>query len=165
MNEKTLLLEQNNDVKPPLPVDPGFEPQIVALCCTYCAYAAADLAGSLRLQYPTNIKIVKLPCSGRTDIIHVLKAFEEGADGVFIAGCEEGSCHFVSGNYDARRRVKRAKAILDKIGIGGDRLDMFNLSAAHGTRFAEIATEMSERIKKLGPSPCKTGPARKEVSG
>ena len=91
--------------------DNGFEPEIVAFCCTYCAYAAADLAGSMRLQYPTNVKIVKLPCSGRIDIIHILRAFEEGADGVFVAGCEEGSCHFVAGNYDAKRRVVRAKGI------------------------------------------------------
>ena len=164
MNEKSPAIEQPK-APPAVASGNGFEPQIVALCCTYCAYAAADLAGSLRLQYPTNIKIVKLPCSGRTDIIHILKAFEEGADGVFIAGCEEGSCHFVTGNYDAKRRVKRAKEILDKTGVGGERLEMFNLSAAHGARFAEIATEMSERIKKLGPSPTKSGASRKEVSG
>ncbi|MBI2857438.1 MAG: hydrogenase iron-sulfur subunit [Chloroflexi bacterium] len=142
---------------------PGFEPEIVALCCTYCAYAAADLAGSMRLQYPANIKIVKLPCSGRTDIIHILKAFEDGADGVFIAGCEEGSCHFVSGNIEARRRVKRAKQILEQAGVGGERLEMFNLSAAHGAKFAEIASQMAEQVKKLGPSPVKKTP-RKAVT-
>ncbi len=133
----------------------GFEPEIVAFCCTYCSYAAADLAGSMRLQYPPNTKIVKLPCSGRVDIILILKAFEEGADGVFVAGCEEGSCHFMAGNYDAKRRVRRAKQILEKVGLGAGRLDMFNLSSAQGPRFAEIATEMSERIKGLGPSPAK----------
>lgn len=133
----------------------GFQPEIVAFCCTYCAYAAADLAGSMRLQYPAHTKIVKLPCSGRVDIIHILKAFEEGADGVFVAGCEEGSCHFVVGNYDAKRRVNRARQILEKVGIEAARLEMFNLSAAHATRFAEIAAEMSQRIKALGPSPAK----------
>jgi F420-non-reducing hydrogenase iron-sulfur subunit len=133
----------------------GFEPEIVALCCTFCAYAAADLAGSMRLQYPTNVKIVKLPCSGRADIVHILHAFENGADGVFVAGCEEGSCHFIAGNFDAKRRVARAKKILDSAGVGGERLEMFNLSAAHGARFAEIALEMTERVRKLGPSPVK----------
>ena len=131
----------------------GFEPQIVGYCCHYCAFAAADLAGSMRLSYPTNVLIVKMPCTGRVDVLYLLRAFERGADGVFVAGCLEGSCHFMEGNLQAKRRVKYAKQILDEIGVGGDRLEMYNLSSSEGPRFARIATEMTERIRELGPSP------------
>ncbi len=130
-----------------------FEPKIVAFCCHYCAFAAADLAGSMRLSYPTNVKISKLPCTGRVDVIHILKAFENGADGAYVAGCLEGNCHFMEGNLWAKRRVKAAKKILDEVGLGGDRLEMYNMSAAMGQRFAEVAIEMTERIRQLGPSP------------
>jgi coenzyme F420-reducing hydrogenase delta subunit len=107
----------------------------------------------MRLQYPANIEIIKVPCTGRVDIIHLLKAFEEGWDGVFVAGCLEGDCHYMHGNLYARKRVKRVKEILEKVGVGGGRLEMYNLSAGQGTRFAEIAREMAQRIKDLGPSP------------
>ena len=131
----------------------GFEPQIVGYCCHFCAFAAADLAGSMRLRYPTNVLIVKLPCTGRVDVLYLLRAFERGADGVFVAGCLEGTCHFMEGNFQAKRRVQYAKRILDEIGVGGDRLEMYNLSSSDGPRFAQIATEMTERIRELGPSP------------
>ncbi|NQU97217.1 MAG: hydrogenase iron-sulfur subunit [Chloroflexi bacterium] len=131
----------------------GFEPQIVGYCCHFCAFAAADLAGSMRLRYPTNVLIVKLPCTGRVDVLHLLRAFERGADGVFVAGCIEGTCHFMEGNIQAKRRVQYAKRILDEIGVGGNRLEMYNLSSSDGPRFAEIATEITERIRELGPSP------------
>ncbi len=137
-----------------------FQPKIVAFCCYYCAYSAADLAGSMRLQYPPNIRMVELPCSGKTDIRVVLEAFENGADGVYVAGCLEGDCHFLKGNIMAKRRIKQAKKLLDEIGIGGDRLEMFNLSGSMGPRFAEVAEEMTEQIRKLGPSPL--NPAYKE---
>ena len=132
-----------------------FEPNLVAFCCHYCAYAAADLAGTMRLEYPPNVRIIKIPCTGKIDVAHLLRAFEDSADGVYVAGCEEGSCHFLEGNLRAKKRVKYAKKILDEIGIGGDRLEMFNMSASMGQRFAEVAKEMTERIKKLGPSPLK----------
>ncbi len=132
-----------------------FEPEIIAFCCHYCAYAAADLAGVMRLQYPPNIKVIKLPCSGTIDVLHILKAFEQGADGVFVAGCLKDGCHFIEGNTRAERRVERAKDILNKIGLGKDRLEMFFMSSSEGTRFAEVAREMTERIKGLGPSPIK----------
>ncbi len=131
----------------------GFEPQIVGYCCHYCAFAAADLAGSMRLRYPTNVLVVKMPCTGRVDVLYLLRAFERGADGVFVAGCLEGACHFMEGNLQAKRRVQYAKQILDEIGVGGDRLEMYNLSSSDGPRFAQIATEMTERIRELGPSP------------
>jgi F420-non-reducing hydrogenase iron-sulfur subunit len=138
-----------------MPSNELFEPEIVAFSCHYCAYAAADLAGVMRLQYPTNIKIVKLPCSGTVDILYILKAFEQGADGVFIAGCLKGGCHFVEGNLRAEKRVERAKNLLEKIGLGKDRLEMFFMSSAEGGRFSEVAREMTEKIRKLGPSPIK----------
>ncbi|WP_406678584.1 hydrogenase iron-sulfur subunit [Neomoorella carbonis] len=130
-----------------------FEPKIIAFCCFYCAYSAADLAGSLRLQYPANIRVIEMPCSGKTDVRVLLEAFEDGADGVYVLGCMEGDCHFLKGNFRAKRRVQQAKKLLDEIGIGGERLEMYNLSAAMGPRFAEIAREFTERIRKLGPSP------------
>ena len=90
----------------------GFEPKIVAFCCHYCAYTAADLAGSMRLQYPPNVRVVRLLCTGKTDPIFFLKAFEGGADGVFVAGCMEGDCHFLQGNYRAKKRVRYTKGLL-----------------------------------------------------
>ena len=136
---------------------PNFEPIIVAFTCHYCAYAAADLAGVMRLQYPPNIRIIKIPCTGKVDIRHILLAFEKGADGVFVAGCRIGDCHFEDGNIKATRRVKYAKKLLDEVGIGGERLEMFYMSSAEGRRFAEVAAEMTERIKKLGPNPLRNG--------
>ncbi|MCL4467090.1 MAG: hydrogenase iron-sulfur subunit [Chloroflexi bacterium] len=130
-----------------------FEPEIVAFCCTYCAYAAADLAGSMRLRYPTNVKIVKIPCTGKLDSLYIMRAFEKGADGVYVAGCLEGQCHFLEGNINAKRRVKYLKKVLEEIGIGGERLEMYNMSAAMGPRFAEVANEFTARIRELGPSP------------
>jgi len=132
-----------------------FEPQIIAFTCHYCAYAAADLAGIMRLQYPASIRIIKLPCSGTIDLLHILKAFEEGSDGVFVAGCLEGGCHFIEGNLRAKKRVQRAKSILDSVGLGRDRLEMFFMSSSEGPRFAEVAREMTERIRNLGPNPIK----------
>ncbi len=105
------------------------------------------------MQYPTNIRIIKVPCTGKVDVIHLLTAFEAGADGVFVVGCMEGDCHYVEGNLFAKKRVHRVKAILDKVGVGGQRLEMFNLSAGMGGRFAEVAQEMTDRIRALGPSP------------
>lgn len=139
-----------------------FSPKIIAFCCYYCAYSAADLAGSMRLQYPPNIRMVELPCSGKIDARVIMEAFEKGADGVYVAGCLEGDCHFLKGNIRARRRVAHVKKLLEEIGVGGNRLEMFNLSGSMGPRFAEIATEMTERIKKLGPSPLSNTKAGEE---
>ncbi len=127
--------------------------QILAYCCHYCAYAAADLAGVLRLRYPAEAKLMELPCTGRLDLLEVLHAFEGGADGIMVAGCLEGDCHFQEGNLNARRRVERIKAQLKAIGLEEDRIRMFNMSSAMGKQFAEAATEMAEQITRLGPSP------------
>jgi F420-non-reducing hydrogenase iron-sulfur subunit len=130
-----------------------FTPRILAFCCKYCAYAAADLAGSMRMNYPPTIKVIQVPCTGRVDIIHLLRAIEDGADGVYVAGCLEGECHFVEGNLRAKKRVAYVQKTLSQIGVEPERVAMFNLSSAMGPRFAEIAREMHERIKALGPSP------------
>lgn len=130
-----------------------FEPIIVAFCCHYCAYGAADLAGSMRLEYPTNIRIIRLPCTGKVTPVFLLRAFEKGADGVYVAGCLEGDCHFIQGNLVAKPRVNYTKKLIQEVGLEPERLEMFNMSAAMGPRFAEVAREFTERIKVLGPSP------------
>ena len=133
-----------------------FEPVIVAFCCHYCAYTAADMAGSQRLCYPPNVKIVRVPCSGKVDAIHIMKALEMGADGVYVAGCLEGDCHFKNGNINAAKRVAYVKKLLDEIGIGGERVEMILMSAGMGERFAQTAADMTEKIRKLGPNPAKS---------
>jgi F420-non-reducing hydrogenase iron-sulfur subunit len=130
-----------------------WEPRIVGFCCSYCASAAVDVAASMRLQYPPSVRLIEMPCSGKIDQLLVLEAFEDGADGVFVAGCMEGDCHFLKGNIRAKRRTRALKRLLDEIGVGGERLEMFNLSAAMGPRFAEIVRQMTLRVQELGPSP------------
>lgn len=132
------------------------EPVIIAFCCHYCAYAAADLAGSMRLEYPDNVRVLRLPCTGKIEVDYILAAFERGVDGVIVAGCLEGGCHFQEGNLRARRRVERAQELLSEIGLEPERVEMFNLSSAEGARFAEIVSEMSGRLAELGPSPLRT---------
>ena len=110
----------------------------------------------MRLQYPDGIRIIRVPCTGKVDLIHILRAMEKGADGVCLVGCMEGNCHFERGNFRARRRVDEAARILDAVGVGGGRVRMYNLSAGEGPRFAEIAAEMTESIRSLGPSPIKS---------
>lgn len=133
----------------------AFEPKVVAFCCHYCAYSAGDLAGSMRMEYAPNVRIVRLMCTGKVDTLHLLKAFEDGADAVFVAGCEEGSCHFIEGNLRAKRRVQHAKKLLQEIGIEPERLEMFNLGASDAQLFAAACNEMTERAKRLGPNPLK----------
>lgn len=128
------------------------DPQIIAFCCMHCAYAAADLAGSSRLEYPTALKIVAVPCTGRTDAGHILKTFEDGVDGVLVAGCLPGRCHFVNGNLYARQRVDYVGDLLEQIGLQRDRVRMINVSAGMGARFAELASEFAKTIKQLGPT-------------
>ena len=135
----------------------AFEPDITAFMCIYCAYMAADSAGALRISYPANVKLVKLPCTGKTDPRYILKAFEDGADGVYVVACPVGNCHHVRGNERAHARVLRTKAMLDDIGLGGDRLEMYFVSGGQGASFARAAEEMTERIRALGPNPIKTG--------
>jgi coenzyme F420-reducing hydrogenase delta subunit len=140
---------------PKTPVDPGFEPEIIVFACHYCAYAAADLAGSMRLQYPSNIRMIKLPCTGKLEVIHLLRAIEGGADGVYAAGCLEGECHYLKGNLWARKRVDHVKDLLTEVGLEPERIEMYNMSSAEGAKFAAAATEFTERIRQLGPNPAK----------
>lgn len=109
----------------------------------------------MRLSYPSNIKIVRVPCTGKVDILHMLRAFEKGADGVYLVGCLEGDCHYNSGNFRAKKRVEQVQKILNDIGIWGDRVQMYNLSSGEGPLFAQFAEEMTEKIKKMGPNPIK----------
>jgi coenzyme F420-reducing hydrogenase delta subunit len=132
-----------------------WEPKVVAFCCHYCAYSAADLAGSMRLEYSPNVRIVRIMCTGKVDTLHLLKAFEDGADAVYVAGCEEGSCHFLEGNLRAKKKVAQAKILLKEIGIEPERLEMYNISASNSVLFAKAADEMTERARNLGPNPLK----------
>ena len=140
-----------------------FEPQIIAFCCMHCAYAAADLAGSSRLEYPTALKIVAIPCTGRTDMGHLLKTFEDGADGILVAGCLPGRCHYVNGNLYAQRRVDYVADLLDQIGLQRERVRMINVSAGMGAKFAELASEFAETIKQLGPTGLTKKPRTTEI--
>lgn len=133
----------------------GFEPEITAFICIYCAYMAADTAGALRIPYPANVKIVKLPCTGKADPRYILQAFEQGADGVYIVACPVGNCHHVRGNERGFSRMQRTKEILAGIGLEEARLEMFFMSGGQGAAFAEAASKMTDRIKRLGPNPLK----------
>lgn len=130
-----------------------YEPKVVAFCCTYCAYTAADLAGGMRLVYSPNVRVVKLLCTGKIDPIHILRAFHSGADAVYVAGCAIGDCHFLEGNLRAIKMVEYTKKLLAEIGIEPERLEFFHVPASEGPKFARVANEMSERAKKLGPNP------------
>jgi F420-non-reducing hydrogenase iron-sulfur subunit len=130
-----------------------WEPQIIAFCCNYCAYAAADLAGSKRMQYSPNVRIIHSPCTGKIEMEHILDAFLKGIDGILVAGCLEGGCHFLEGNLRARKRTDRIREMLAEIGVGGERLKMVNLSAAMAPTFVESVQEMVNTVRTLGPSP------------
>jgi coenzyme F420-reducing hydrogenase delta subunit len=133
----------------------SFEPEITAFYCIYCGYMAADTAGALRIQYPPNVKFIRMPCTGKTDIRYILEAFEQGADGVYVVACPIGNCHHVRGNERGYHRLLRAKKILDEVGLGGDRLDMFFMSGSQAHTFADAVQTMTDRIRKLGPNPLK----------
>ena len=133
--------------------DSNFEPKIIAFCCHYCAYASADLAGSMRLQYPAGVRIIRTPCTGRLEAEYYLRAMENGADGVLVAGCLEGGCHFIDGNLYAKKRVNAIRDLLQECGIEKERLRMVNISAAMAVNLVEIIQDLVEEIKKLGPNP------------
>ncbi len=128
-----------------------FEPKIVAFVCTYCTYAGADLAGTSRLKYAPNVRIVRLPCTGRISPMFILKALQKGADGVLVSGCHPGDCHFTHGNYHARRRWMVFRALLDFTGIPPERVMFSWISAAEGSKFADLINSVTEDIRKIGP--------------
>lgn len=133
-----------------------FEPKIIGFLCNWCSYAGADLAGVSRIQYPPNIRIIRLMCSGRIDPAFILEAFKDGADGVLVAGCHLPSdCHYMSGNFKALRRINLLKRVLKDFGIEPERLRLEWISASEGDKFAAVVKSMVENVKKLGPSPLK----------
>ncbi len=133
-----------------------FEPRIIGFLCNWCSYAGADLAGVSRIQYPPNIRIIRVMCSGRIDLAFVLEAFKDGADGVLVAGCHLPSdCHYISGNFKAQRRITLLKKALKQFGIEPERLRLEWISASEGDKFAAVVRDMTEQIKKLGPIPTK----------
>jgi F420-non-reducing hydrogenase iron-sulfur subunit len=132
----------------------GFEPKIIGFLCNWCSYAGADLAGVSRIQYPPNIRIIRVMCSGRIDPAFVLEAFKDGADGVLVAGCHLPSdCHYISGNFKALRRITLLKDVLRDFGIEPERLRLEWISASEGDKFAAVVRDMVDEIKRLGPIP------------
>lgn len=133
----------------------NYEPKIIAFVCNWCTYAGADLAGTSRIQYPPNIRIIRLMCSGAVDPIYIIKPLIEGMDGVLVGGCHPGDCHYGSGNYKARRRITVLKTILRELGLEEERLWLRWISASEANRFAETVREMVHHLKSLGPNPMK----------
>jgi F420-non-reducing hydrogenase iron-sulfur subunit len=131
----------------------GFEPKIVAFLCNWCTYVGADLAGTSRIQYPPNVRVIRLMCSGAVDQVYVLKALLDGADGVLIGGCHPGDCHYQEGNYKARRRVVALHDILESTGFERERVLLRWISASEGQRFADTISEFTNTLKEMGPNP------------
>jgi F420-non-reducing hydrogenase iron-sulfur subunit len=132
-----------------------FEPKIIGFCCNWCAYAGADLAGINRTQYPPNIRMIRVMCSGTIDPLFVMEAFQKGADGIFIGGCHIGDCHYQTGNHRTKKRVAILKKILSYLGIDPRRVRLEWVSAAEGQKFAQVVTDFVAEIKRLGPNPLK----------
>jgi F420-non-reducing hydrogenase iron-sulfur subunit len=132
-----------------------FEPTIVGFLCNWCSYTGADLAGTSRIQYAPNVRVIRVMCSARIDPTFVLKALHDGADGVLICGCHPGDCHYSEGNYKMMRRFPLLKKLLADYGIEEDRVRLEWVSASEGQRFADIVNDMTERVRALGPSPVK----------
>jgi len=129
-----------------------WQPRILAILCNWCSYAGADLAGVSRIQYPPNIRVVRIPCSGRVDPLFIMKSLQSGFDGVLISGCHPGDCHYLSGNFVARRRFAVLKPLLEFIGIEPERVQFSWISAGEGERFAQVMTKVTNDIKKIGPA-------------
>ena len=131
-----------------------FNPRIVGFLCNWCSYAGADLAGVSRFQYPPNLRVIRVMCSGRVHPSHILEAYKNGADGVLIAGCHPpNDCHYISGNLKAQRRVALLKKLMDQLGLERERLRLEWISAAEGEKFANVVSEFTETLRKLGPIP------------
>ena len=130
----------------------GWEPKIVAIVCNWCTYAGADLAGISRIQYPPNVRIVRVPCMGRVNPFYIINALQEGADGVLVSGCHPGECHYLSGNLIARRKFAMLKRFLTYIGVEGDRAIFTWVSASEGERFAKVIRQVTSAVKAIGPA-------------
>jgi F420-non-reducing hydrogenase iron-sulfur subunit len=134
-----------------------FEPNIIGFLCNWCSYAGADLAGTSRMKYPANVKTIRVMCSGRVDPVYILEALKKGADGVLIAGCHPGDCHYQSGNYKTNRRIKLLRNMISDLGLEPERIRFEYISASEGKEFAILISEMTEVLRKLGPNPLKNG--------
>jgi F420-non-reducing hydrogenase iron-sulfur subunit len=132
-----------------------FEPNILGILCNWCTYAGADLAGTSRTQYPPNVRVIRIMCTGRLDPAFVLKALSVGADGVLVSGCHIGDCHYLAGNFKSRRRVALLRKLIEEYGYDRERLRMTFVSASEGAIWAEVVQDMVNTIKKLGPNPLK----------
>ncbi len=132
-----------------------FEPNIIAFLCNWCSYAGADLAGTSRLNYPPNVRAIRVMCSGRVDPNFVLEALKDGADGVLVAGCHKGDCHYQSGNYKTDRRIRLLKKLLSDLNMEPSRVRFEYISASEGQKFADVVTDFVAELKKLGPNPLK----------
>jgi len=141
----------------------SWEPKIIAFLCNWCSYAGADLAGTSRIQYPPNIRVIRVPCSGRVDPLLIVKALQMGADGVLVAGCHPGDCHYISGNLIARRRFALLKRLLEYVGVEEGRVSFAWVSASEGGKFSDVVGEVVGRVKALGPA--KRLVARASASG
>jgi len=133
----------------------SFEPNIVGFLCYWCSYTAADLAGVSRMKYPPNLKVIRVMCSSRVDPVFIIKALLDGADGVLVAGCHPGDCHYQKGNYYARRKIALTKKLLESLGLEPERVRLSWIAASEAPRFIEVVNEFTEHIKKLGPNPAK----------
>ncbi|MCK4307456.1 hydrogenase iron-sulfur subunit [candidate division WOR-3 bacterium] len=129
-----------------------WQPKILAFLCNWCSYAGADLAGVSRIQYPPNIRVIRVPCSGRINPISIMKCLQNGFDGVLVSGCHPGDCHYITGNYYARRKFAVLKTLLEFIGIEPGRVQFSWVSAGEGEKFAEVIKKVTEDVKKLGPA-------------
>ena len=129
-----------------------WEPKVIAFLCNWCSYAGADLAGVSRIQYPPNIRIIRVPCSGRVNPLFIVKSLQSGADGVLVSGCHPGDCHYISGNYFARRRFALLKSVLEHVGVEPGRVHFSWVSAAEGQKFSRVVTDVVETVRSLGPA-------------
>jgi F420-non-reducing hydrogenase iron-sulfur subunit len=141
-----------NQIQQPEEKADKWEPKIIAFLCNWCSYAGADLAGVSRLQYPPNTKIIRVPCSGRISPLLILRCLQHGADGVLVSGCHPGDCHYISGNYVARRKFAILNNLLEYLGIEKGRVQFAWVSAAEGKRFAELVQKVTEDVRTLGPA-------------
>lgn len=130
----------------------SWQPKIIAFLCNWCSYAGADLAGISRLQYPPNVRVIRVPCSGRMNPLYIIRALQHGVDGVLVSGCHPGDCHYITGNYYARRKFAIINSLLQYVGIEKGRVHFSWVSASEGGKFAEVIKQVTEEVKKLGPA-------------
>jgi F420-non-reducing hydrogenase iron-sulfur subunit len=141
----------SKSMQPSTPSEAGFEPRLTAFVCNWCTYTGADLAGTSRIQMASNVRIVRLPCTGRIDPLFIVKAFERGADGVIVSGCHPADCHYSAGNYHARRRFTVARELFAFLGVPAERLTFSWVSASEGAKWADVVNGATDRARQLGP--------------